>query len=122
MTQDLKLGHRGILLSKIMNMKKIFFIGGDENSMWNDTPHNNAKLGETFSFVNNIKDEMQLFTIVAILSSTAARKHWNIENHSNRRTLVLSKLHRTLKFSAYKYIVGYAENFKVQGTFKGEDI
>ena len=45
---------------------------------------------------------MEIFNIIAILNNSIRREHWNIDDHKNRRVLVLSKLVEKIKFYNYK--------------------
>ena len=96
--------------------KKYFDKLEDENPLWDDTKNNQAKIGYKFAFVNQIEDYMEIFDIIAILNNGVRREHWNIEDHKNRRVLVLSKLVEKIKFSDYKKKVGYKEKYTIRST------
>ena len=59
---------------------------------------------------------MEIFDIIAILGNDTRREHWNIEDHTGRRVVVLSKLTEEMKFTEYKKKVGYKERYKIRGT------
>ncbi len=96
--------------------KKFFDNTNDENPLWDDTKKNQAKVGYKFAFVNQIEDKMEIFDIIAILTNSVRRGHWDIEDHKDRRVIVLSKLVEEMKFSEYKKKVGYKEKYVIRGT------
>ena len=88
----------------------------DENPLWDDTKKNQAKVGYKFAFVNQIDDKMEIFNIIGILTNDIRREHWNIDNHKDRRVLILSKKISEIKFTEYKKKVEYKERYTIRGT------
>ena len=100
--------------------RKYFSRENDESPLWDDTCKNNAKIGNKFAFVNQIDDNMEIFDIIAILPTDVRREHWILDEHKDRRVLVLSKLQNTMKFSEYKKKVNYKPKFTLRGTTIGK--
>jgi hypothetical protein len=88
----------------------------DENPLWDDTKKNQAKVGYKFAFVNQIDDKMEIFNIIGILTNDIRREHWDIDDHKDRRVLILSKRISEIKFTEYKKKVGYKERYTIRGT------
>lgn len=88
------------------------------NPQWDDTKHNNAQHGDYFVFVDAKQDRAQVFRIVGILPAQQRRTEWNMEEHQNRRVLVLSKLEETTTWTQIKERCGYADNYTLRGTMR----
>jgi hypothetical protein len=86
------------------------------NPKWDDSPGNTATIGDKFAFVQNIRNSMEIFSIIGIISIEDRPDYWDIPEHQRRRVLILSKKENTITFSFYKEQVGYSQNFRSRGT------
>jgi len=83
---------------------------------WDDSRHGTGEPGDLFAFVHNIRDEMEIFIIKEKINYIDRPDYWDIVEHQRRDVLILSKKIFTIKWSTYKRIHGYKENFILRGT------
>ena len=85
-------------------------------SKWDDSRHGTGKVGDLFGFVHNSRDLIEIFTVTEKIDSVNRPDYWDIEEHRRRDILVLSAKTSEMKWSTYKRLQGYKENFVLRGT------
>ena len=83
---------------------------------WDNTKKNLIRVGDIFSFVNNIGDSMQTHEVIGIRDCEERLKKWDIVDHQERTVILLSPVLEVSSFSVYKRAAGYRDNYIVRGT------
>lgn len=89
----------------------------DTSPLWDDTRANNAEVSK-FGFVHNDIGMVELFEVIAILRPEVRPTHWTIEEHHNRRVLVLSKRIKRVNFLELKRVLGYPLGLFIRDTMR----
>lgn len=72
---------------------------GNYNVMWDDSPSNNARIGDLFSFVTGQSERQtsgfgycQIRRIIGLCDNTHRPSFWTIPHHVGRKVLILSDI------------------------------
>ena len=85
---------------------------------WDDSKCGNGKQGDYFGFVHQNKDLVEIFRIREKVGREKRPDYWDIEEHRRRDVLILSEKIIDMKWSTYKHVNGYKENFVLRGTIR----
>jgi hypothetical protein len=87
---------------------------------WDDSKFNSAVIGDMFGFVHQNENRVEVFEIVGITNMINRPDYWDIKEHLDRNVLHLSPIKSELRWTEYKQLAGYKENYSIRGTTKSK--
>ena len=96
-------------------------LNNGETPEWDNTKDNKIQVGDSFAFVNNKLNQMQMFNVIRLKTIATRPAEWNILEHANRTVIVLSRDTHIQNFMEYKRRVGYKENYIMHGTCRMQE-
>jgi hypothetical protein len=93
-----------------------------EYPMWDNTQDNEITVGDYFAFVFKREDRMQIFKVIGTQPSRERLEEWDIQRHSERSVIVLSKDFSEMSFSVYKEIVSYKPGYYLRDTVRMKNL
>lgn len=98
--------------------EQVYFDSLLRSPTWDDSKHNNSKIGDMFGFVHNIENKVELFEIIGILNAINRPDYWDIPEHRRRNVLILSRKIRDDTWTRVKQEIGHPNWGNLRGTYR----
>jgi hypothetical protein len=89
--------------------------------MWDGEVNGKDEVGDFFGFVDIVNDTIEVTRVIAVLGSSAGRRHWsgahsNQANGKLKNVLILDCFYKNISYSQFKQDAGYKPNLVLSGT------